>query len=391
MAFPLLGAAAIGAGANLLSGLFNGLSARSNQNVQNEFNSAEAQKARDWSTWQNMLTRDWQSAENATNRSWQSRESAQARKWQEDMYNMYSSPSAMMAQYRAAGLNPFLAMSGNVGSGMSASAPLSGSPSSGSPSVLGAPAASSSPSGLSLGLPSDYSSVVRAFAESANQRAQSISQFTSAAIDVYKNLGRDAYDKFIENFAPSLVDGDPEQSLFTRETNSRINQLDINSAVNDYGLQLTKRFVPRERQVAIDKVLNDIKVSTAQLDINKALSNAQIEKIASDIVHNAASAFKLKMEGNKLIADTITINALREFVISVAMSDARLKENEVISSDNERYSLASWRAWRESAEGRESEMKSRSNPLKRNADGLWQALDRFFSVYLKTSVSGKGD
>lgn len=391
MAFPLLAAAAIGAGANLLNGLFNGLSARSNQNAQNEFNSAEAQKARDWSTWQNMLNRDWQSAENATNRSWQSRESAQARKWQEDMYNMYSSPSAMMAQYRAAGLNPFLAMSGNVGSGMSASASLSGSPSSGSPSVMGAPAASSSPSGLSLGLPSDYSSVVRAFAESANQRAQSISQFTSAAIDVYKTLGRDAYDKFIEKFAPSLVDGNPEQSLFSREVNSRINQIEINSAVNDYALQLTKRFAPQERQAALNKVLNDIKVSTSQLDINKNLSAAQIEKIASDIIHNAASAFKLRMEGNKLIADTSTINALREFVVSVAQSDARLKENDVVSSDNERYSLASWRAWRESAEGRESELKSRSNPLKRNADGLWQALDRFFSVYLKTSVSGKGD
>lgn len=391
MAFPLLGAAAIGAGANLLSGLFNGLSARSNQNVQNEFNAAEAQKARDWSTWQNMLNRDWQSGENATNRSWQSRESAQARKWQEDMYNLYSSPSAMMAQYRAAGLNPFLAMSGNFGSGMSVSAPLSGSPSTGSPSVMGAPAASSSPSGLSLGLPSDYSSVVRSFAESANQRAQSISQFTSAAIDVYKNLGRDAYDKFIDMFAPQLVDGNPEQSLLTREINSRINQLDINSAVNDYALELTKRFAPQERQVAINKVLNDIKVSTSQLDINKNLTSAQIEKIASDIIYNAASAFKLRMEGNKLIAETSTINALREFVVSVAQSDARLKENEVVSSDNERYSLASWRAWRESAEGRESEMKSRSNSLKRNADGLWQALDRFFSVYLKTSVSGKGD
>lgn len=52
-----------------------------------------------------------------------SKEAALARQWQEDYYNKYSSPNALAAQYRAAGLNPYLAnvSPGSVPSGSSAS------------------------------------------------------------------------------------------------------------------------------------------------------------------------------------------------------------------------------------------------------------------------------
>jgi hypothetical protein len=74
---------AIGAGANLLGGIF-GLSGQRSANKANlqiareqmRFNSEEAQKQR---------------------------------KWQEEYYQKYSSPIAQSAQYRAAGLNPYLA------------------------------------------------------------------------------------------------------------------------------------------------------------------------------------------------------------------------------------------------------------------------------------------
>lgn len=95
---PLVGAAAIGAGAGLLSGFGNLLSGNSANKTnykimkeQNKFNAEEAKKQRDW---------------------------------QESMYNRYESASAQSAQYRAAGLNSQLMgiQNGSVGQGSSASA-----------------------------------------------------------------------------------------------------------------------------------------------------------------------------------------------------------------------------------------------------------------------------
>lgn len=95
---PMLGAAAIGAGASLLSGIGSIISGNSANKTnlkimreQNKFNSVEAKKQRDW---------------------------------QESMYNRFQSPSAQSAQYRAAGLNPQLMgiQNGSVGQGATATA-----------------------------------------------------------------------------------------------------------------------------------------------------------------------------------------------------------------------------------------------------------------------------
>lgn len=59
------------------------------------------------------------------NRNFQAQQAQLARDWQEDMYNQYSSPSAMVQQYKDAGLNPAL-MYGkgqSIGQGFSTSSP----------------------------------------------------------------------------------------------------------------------------------------------------------------------------------------------------------------------------------------------------------------------------
>ncbi len=50
--------------------------------------------------------------QNRKNREFQAKQAQLARDWQEDMYNKYSSPSAMVKQYQEAGLNPALALGG---------------------------------------------------------------------------------------------------------------------------------------------------------------------------------------------------------------------------------------------------------------------------------------
>lgn len=50
--------------------------------------------------------------QNRKNRKFQAEQAQIARDWQEEMYNKYSSPSAMVQQYKDAGLNPALAYNG---------------------------------------------------------------------------------------------------------------------------------------------------------------------------------------------------------------------------------------------------------------------------------------
>lgn len=90
---------------------------RRTQNIQNRFNSHEAE----------------------LNRQFQSQEAQIARDWQEEQYNMYSSPSAMVRQYEDAGLNPALMYGQNLQSSTGSSPAPSGSAASGSPIGSGMP------------------------------------------------------------------------------------------------------------------------------------------------------------------------------------------------------------------------------------------------------------
>ena len=91
---------------------------------QNRFNADEAQKNRDFQAQQAEIARDWQ----------------------EQQYNQYSSPSAMVRQYRDAGLNPALMLNNSLQTSTGSSPSPSGSSASGS--------------GLGSSLPS-FSGIVR--------------------------------------------------------------------------------------------------------------------------------------------------------------------------------------------------------------------------------------
>ncbi len=60
--------------------------------------------------------------ENETNRNFQAQQAELSRDWQEEMYNKYYSPSAQMASFQQAGINPAMAVGSITGNG-SVSAP----------------------------------------------------------------------------------------------------------------------------------------------------------------------------------------------------------------------------------------------------------------------------
>lgn len=94
------------------------------------------------------LNRLWQSIEADINRRFQSKEAEIAYQRQVDFYNTYQSPSAMVQQYKDAGLNPALMAGGSVGQ---SSVPSSSSPSGSMPSSVSSPSGhvdSGDPSGV---------------------------------------------------------------------------------------------------------------------------------------------------------------------------------------------------------------------------------------------------
>ena len=96
------------------------------QDHAQEFNSAEASKNR---AWQTLMNRE--------NNQFNAAQAELARQFQEDFYLKYQSPSAMMSQYRDAGLNPVLAAGQATNTPPSASSASAGSAPSGSAASSG--------------------------------------------------------------------------------------------------------------------------------------------------------------------------------------------------------------------------------------------------------------
>lgn len=96
------------------------------QDDAQDFNSSEAEKNR---YWQTMMNRE--------NNQFNAAQSELARQFQEDFYLKYQSPSAMMSQYKDAGLNPVLAAGQATNTPPSASSASAGSAPSGAAASSG--------------------------------------------------------------------------------------------------------------------------------------------------------------------------------------------------------------------------------------------------------------
>lgn len=106
-----LGGVIAGAGS-----VVNGIMGAASQSIANSQNASLTRQQMAWQANQNDIDRTWNSHEAALSRSAQRAMQQNAFEHEQDMWNRnnaYNSPAAQMARYQMAGINPFVAMSGN--------------------------------------------------------------------------------------------------------------------------------------------------------------------------------------------------------------------------------------------------------------------------------------
>lgn len=248
---------AIGAGANLLGGIF-GFSGQKSANKTNlkiareqmQFNREEAQKQRDW---------------------------------QEDYYKRYSSPIAQSAQYRAAGLNPYLAnvQPQGVASGAQASAgelPMQQNPM----------------SSLQSGLSYAADSAIDAFNSATSRKSQQSQESLNRSLEMLNESS-----KQLNVATADLRKAQENQTNEDIEVlRQRVNNLKF---VNEY---LDRSMESRIRQQYNEENFSLWKQQSEEWAVYQQrwnffkLSPLQVDELNSRILFNVASAYKSYADGD---------------------------------------------------------------------------------------------
>lgn len=225
-------------------GLFSGISSWWKKMTGAGTTTAQ-KEANDFSSREAAINREWQSSEAEVNRRFQAKQAEEAYQRQVDFYNTYQSPSAMVQQYKDAGLNPALMAGGSVGqtSVPSSSAPSGSMPSGSAPSGH---VDSGDPSGVLsfiMNLMGFRSKLMRQNAETANINADTAQKEKETSwIDSYNTTNIESMRAGIDKVRSDIQ---------------------VNSSVIDKNLQDIKESIKR-----VDLHDSTIKVNNALVDLH---------------------------------------------------------------------------------------------------------------------------
>lgn len=253
-----------------------------------------------------------------------SREAEINRQWQEDMYNKYSSPAAMMRQYREAGLNPMLAQGvGAPGSTMSATPP----------SVAAHTPYNFSPL-------SDIPNALAQASQSGLAHAQEVNTYVDSLVRAYSELPKDKADAVFSTLSPVLsrlgigaTQTKKLQQSLTNESNARGALMDIQSNINQmYGYRRAEQEIENLRRVGenLGEQFKEI-VSRYNLnDANTSLARSQVKRVSAEIMElgtRAAEELSRKGYFDALKGKTASEGQLLDRTMDYLVTQSELSTN----------------------------------------------------------------
>lgn len=335
---------------------------------------------------------------NKSNMRWQEAMTKWNQNWQEKMWqkeNEYNTPLAQRQRLQEAGYNPWISGSGGSMSNVSQGVPQTSSPSPPSmipmQDVIG-PAARS---GVSAAMQQ-----VQTQAQASNQLAQAAQNGVDTAIAIYEKTGDfDTAEAFLANVLSTVGGGKIDKnSLYFQQLNLAVHGKELDNAnkqlQNQYqelqnqiqaktGMPLAEATlykIQQEGQLLGEEIFNvakDTLLKGQQIDNLKEAKRLISEQVRESIAHQVAyyaEAYKLRKEGDKYVADTQTINQIRDSIVATAKNQANITYNQ------------SWLQYYNSVEGKarfDQRQQSRSwlvsEEGQKNALGVTKLdNDRFF-------------
>ena len=218
------------------------------------------------------------------NRSFQSREAEIARDWQEEQYNKYSSPQAMMRQYKEAGLNPALMYGQNLQSSTGSSSSPSGSAASGS-----------TPSAFM----SDMAGIIQSFLGLAKlkqdiKESESRVNANNAAAFASERAGLASNAGAVQSYSQAKLN-----STIQKLTKKQISELDQKIRLMSEQEISERR---KQRLMLVQTAIHN--AEKKQIDLKNALSSAFKEKFGYDA--DAATITTLMNIAGNVVSSTVS-------------------------------------------------------------------------------------
>lgn len=213
----------------------------------------------------------------------------EARGWQEQMYNKYQSPQAMMKQYEAAGLNPYLLGQNAGGVGQQ---PI------GSPQVPHV-----QPVNYASGIDNAVNSLLQSQQVSINSemaKADVTLKLAQAVSESYKTGGSKGVRQLFSVIGPALQNIDFDDGIFQRQALADIRQKEENSLLLKWQREFSQEYDPQRAQKEFANLDASTKSLLSQVDLNQShidLNSSYVKRTVSEIAKNFADAFSAKKVG----------------------------------------------------------------------------------------------
>lgn len=296
------------------------------------------------------------------------------KQWQEQQE--YNSPAAQMQRYKEAGLNPWLmSKSDLIGSGSSPAA----APSTSAPSV---PLGDTIPMDMSQ-LGGNVAQLLGLSSQIKRNDAESLSKIVESISKVGPDLGWDVARKMAKDLLGVFG---VSNSQSERRLNAIIDGLESEARSKAVKATLDEAFGVRDanqKWALGEQALSESFARIGKMSSDAKVNEATINELASQIVRNVADAWKLRKEGEKFEADAKTVNALREFIVSQARSQAQQMNLQSFMSGAD--PLSPIHDYKYSKGHIKSVVGGMSITDEQYSSQLLRAMDKVFGEYIKVS------